>query len=380
MSIAKYFLGLFLTFGVAQAFAQAKATNLFVSGTNGYEHYRIPSLLTTEKGTLLAFCEARKRTGDAGDIDLVMKRSLDGGRTWSDERIIWDDGMNTCGNPCPVVDEETGTIWLLMTHNIGSDKESDIIRKKSQGTRTVWVSSSNDEGATWSVPVNITSTTKDPSWGWYATGPGVGIQIRNGPHKGRLVIPCDHSYDDPQGSVRNGPFEYGSHIIYSDDHGQTWQLGGTIRPKVNECQVVELAGGNGSLLMDMRSYFGRNRRTQSVSRDGGLTWTSPTDAHDLIEPVCQASLIRYSWPNLEESGKILFLNPASTSARENLTLRASFDDGKSWPYRKVIHSGPSAYSSISVLPNGSIGCLYEAGANGPYERIIFQVLERPTFD
>lgn len=380
MSIAKYFLGFFLTFGVAQVFAQAKATDLYVSGTNGYEHYRIPSLLTTEKGILLAFCEARKRTGDAGDIDLVMKRSLDGGRTWSDERIIWDDGMNTCGNPCPVVDEETGTIWLLMTHNIGSDKESDIIRKKSQGTRTVWVCSSNDNGATWSVPVNITSTTKDLSWGWYATGPGVGIQIKNGPHKGRLVIPCDHSYDDPQGSVRNGPFEYGSHIIYSDDHGQTWQLGGTIRPKVNECQVVELADGNGSLLMDMRSYFGRNRRTQSVSRDGGLTWTSPTDAHDLIEPVCQASLIRYSWPNLEESGKILFLNPASTSARENLTLRASFDDGKSWPYRKVIHSGPSAYSSISVLPNGSIGCLYEAGANGPYERIIFQVLERPTFD
>src|SRR5690606_36815942 len=118
----------------------------------------------------------------------------------------------------------------------------------------------------------------------------------NGPRAGRLVVPCDHSYDDPQGEVRGGPYEYGAHAIYSDDHGRTWQLGGVIRPKVNECQVVELADGNGTLLMNMRSYFGRARRTHALSYDGGESWTFPEDAPALVEPVCQASILRYSWP------------------------------------------------------------------------------------
>lgn len=358
--------------GLAQV--ESKPVNVFVSGEHGYTHYRIPSLLSTPKGTLLAFCEARKLSGDAGDIDMVLKRSADGGRTWSEQIVVWDDAGNTSGNPCPVVDEETGTIWLVMTHNLGHDKEGDIIKKQSEGTRTVWVCSSDDDGVTWSKPVDITSTTKDPSWGWYATGPGVGIQIKHGPHKGRLVIPSDHSYDDAEGKVRGGPYEYGSHIIYSDDHGKTWQRGGNIRPKVNECQVVELADGNGTLLMNMRSYFERNRRTHSISYDGGITWTDPRDAEELVEPVCQASLLRYRWPSKKEKGVILFLNPASAKngKRHNMTLRASFDDGRTWPFLKTLHAGPSAYSSIAVLKDGWIGCFYEAGEKGPYERIVFE--------
>jgi sialidase-1 len=358
---------------VSHAVAQSAVT-VFAAGDKGYYHYRIPSLLTTPKGALLAFAEARRRPGDAGDIDLVLKRSLDNGKTWSDQMIVWDDGDNTCGNPTPVVDEETGTIWLLLTHNSGDDGEADVIRKTSKGTRTVWVCNSKDDGLTWSKPVNITETTKDPTWGWYATGPGVGIQIKNGPHKGRLVIPSDHSYDDPKGSLRDGPFEYGSHIIYSDDHGKTWQLGGTIRPKVNECQVVEIGDGNGTLLMNMRSYFGTNRRTQATSYDGGITWTDPRDVDELVEPVCQASILRYQWSDEKNRSIILFLNPAAASNkyRHNMMLRASYDEGKTWPYLRSIYPGPSAYSCLALLKDGSVGCLYEAGNKGPYERIVFE--------
>jgi sialidase-1 len=246
-------------------------TDVFVSGTVGYNTYRIPALIVSSNGTLLAFCEGRKDgRADSGNIDLLLKRSTDNGLTWSKQQVIWDDGPNTCGNPCAVLDEETGVTWLLMTHNDGRDKESAIKGKKGFGTRTVWVSRSADNGETWSKPDEITKSVKAPAWGWYATGPGVGIQIKHGTLRGRLVIPCDHTYDEPGGNLRGLPVEYGSHVIFSDDHGKTWQLGGAIHPKVNECQVVELADGKGGLLLDMRAYFGRGCRAQSISHDGGL--------------------------------------------------------------------------------------------------------------
>ncbi len=351
-------------------------TPLFTSGQNGYKSFRIPAIVTSTEGSLLAFCEARKEHGDAGDIDLMMRRSTDNGMSWSDPVTIWDDKNNTCGNPCPVVDEMTGEIFLLLTHNRGDDNETEIITKKSNGTRTVWVTSSMDDGLTWSKPKEITKTTKNPDWGWYATGPGNGIQIKNGPRKGRLIIPSDHSYDDPNGNVRNGPYEYGSHVIYSDDHGKTWELGGTIRPKVNECQMVELADGNGTLLMNMRSYFGRNRRTHSISYDGGVTWTSPVDVDELVEPVCQASILRYQWPDDANKSVIAFLNPASAGrVRHNLSLRFSYDEGKTWPMIRTIHAGPSAYSSMTKTKDGKLALFYEAGEENAYETMVFQLVE-----
>lgn len=344
--------------------------DLFVQDSDGYHSYRIPSLIVTQKGNLLAFAEGRKNgVGDTGNIDMLLKRSEDGGKTWSEPIVVWDDGDNVCGNPSPVVDETTGTIWLLMTWNRGDDHEGGIIQKTSKDSRRVFVTSSKDEGKTWDEPKEITDSTKDPSWGWYATGPGIGIQIQNGPHKGRMVIPCDHSYDDPEGKLRGGPFEFGSHTIYSDDNGTSWHLDGVIRPKVNECQVVEIADGKGTLLMDLRSYFNRNRRTHSISYDGGKTWSPPKDAPELVEPVCQASIIRYSWPDQNTKSKILFSNPASTK-RENLTIKLSLDEGKSWPVQKTLHAGPSAYSSLAVLPNGEILCFYEGGRDNPYEKMI----------
>ena len=194
------------------------------------------------------------------------------------------------------------------------------------------------------------------------------MQIKHGPHKSRLVIPCDHSYDDPNGKVHNGPFEYGSHIIYSDDHGETWKLGGVIRPKVNECQVVELADGKGTLLLNMRSYFNRNRRTHAISHDGGMTWSDPVDVPELIEPVCQAGIIRFSTTEKHDKNRILFSNPASKK-REMLTIKISCDEGQTWPNGKLINTGPSAYSDLAVSSDMDIYCLYERGQEHPYETI-----------
>lgn len=363
---------------VMKALAQVP---LFEANQSGYSSYRIPSLLTTQKGSLLAFCEGRKDgVGDAGNIDVLLKRSIDNGKTWSEQKVVWDDGPNTCGNPCPVVDQSTGTIWLLLTHNLGGDLEPDIIKKTAPGTRTVWVLKSEDDGVTWSKPTEITATTKRPEWGWYATGPGVGIQIENGPRKGRLVIPCDFSYEEGKNKEGKSVHQFGSHVIYSDDHGKTWQLGGLIAPKSNECQVVELADGNGTLLMNIRSYFGRGFRTHAISYDGGESWTSPTDAPELVEPVCQASIIRHSRPTADKPyGVLLFLNPASTKKRHNMTLRASYDDGKTWASIRTLYAGPSAYSSLAVLSDQNIGMLYEAGEKSPYETIRFEVVPAKSF-
>ncbi|PSL32244.1 sialidase family protein [Chitinophaga ginsengisoli] len=352
--------------------------HLFSAGEGGYHTYRIPAIVTTVKGTLLAFCEGRKDgPHDAGNIDIVLKRSTDGGRTWSKVMVIWSDSTNTCGNPCPVVDGVTGAIWLLMTHNLGSDKEGDLIRRTAQSSRTVWAAKSEDDGLGWSVPVNVTNSAKDTSWGWYATGPGIGIQVQYGPYKGRLIVPCDHGYADANGRLKGG-YEYGAHVIYSDDHGVTWQKGGVIRPKVNECQVTELADGKGGLLMNMRSYFGHGCRTHAVSHDGGGNWSAPEDVSGLEDPVCQASIIRYTWPVKKHAGCLLFLNPASKNKRDNMTLKASTDEGRMWRQVQLLYAGPSAYSCMALLPHGEVVCLYEAGEREPYEVIVLQRIDKKT--
>jgi sialidase-1 len=337
--------------------AEPRETDVFVSGQEGYHTYRIPSVIVTVKGTVLAFCEGRKtNSSDTGDIDLLMKRSTDGGRTWSKQQIVWDDGPNTCGNPCPVVDRQSGTIWLPMTHNLGIDNESRMVEQKGKGTRTVWLSKSTDDGLTWAKPVEITATTKKPNWTWYATGPGAGIQLQSG----RLVVPCD--------AVEAGTKAFYSHLIYSDDHGATWKLGGSAGPAVNECEVVELA--DGSLLLNMRNYDRRQHsRAVATSRDGGLTWSAVGHQPALIEPVCQASIRRYSLAGVQGRNVILFLNPAQTKGRTTMTLRASFDEGKTWPASKLLWPGPAAYSCLAVRGDGAILCLYERGDRNAYERI-----------
>ena len=331
---------------------------IFTAGEGGYHTYRIPSVIVSQAGTVLAFCEGRKTgRGDAGNIDLILKRSTDAGKTWGKTQIVWDDDTHTCGNPCPVVDDKTGTVWLLMTHNLGTDTEAMIVGGKTKGSRTVWITKSTDDGATWEIPLEITRAVKKPEWTWYATGPGVGIQLKGG----RLLIPCDSKSDG--GRVRE------SHVIYSDDHGKSWKLGGVVGPNCNESQAVELA--DGSVLLNMRSFRGDNRRLVAISKDGGKSFSDPVEDKALIEPVCQGSILRLPG----EKGGILFSNPASTK-REKLTVRLSRDEGKTWPHSKELHLGPAAYSCLVVLPGGEIGCLYERGEKSPYEAIAFARFSR----
>ncbi|MFN0171452.1 MAG: exo-alpha-sialidase [Bryobacteraceae bacterium] len=341
-------------------------TDVFVSGKDGYDTYRIPSVIVTKKKTVLAFCEGRRNSkSDTGDIDMLVKRSADGGRTWSPQQVIWDDGPNTCGNPTPVVDQATGVIWLLLTHNLGQDTEQQIGRRTSKGTRTVWVTRSEDDGVHWTRPVEITGATKKPEWGWYATGPGVGIQLESGPHKGRLLIPSNHSVQPDPG--RPDVFRYGDHVIYSDDHGAHWKVGGVIPwLDVDEPQAVELA--DGGILMNMRSGKAVRRRITGLSRDGGESFSARRVDESLIEPPCQASLLRYT---RKPKNRLLFSNPADREQRIRMTVKLSYDEGATWPVSRELHSGPSAYSVLAVLPGMRIACIYERGHRQPYETITF---------
>jgi sialidase-1 len=348
-------------------------TDVFISGRDGYHTYRIPALIVAGDGALLAFCEGRKGgRSDAGDIDLLMKRSTDGGNTWTPQQVVWDDGENTCGNPCPVVDATTGTVWLPLTWNHGKDTESQIMQNTARDTRRVFLTSSDDNGRTWARPREITAEVKRPEWRWYATGPGVGIQLSRGPWKDRLLIPCDHSLVEP-----GDPDGYNSHVIYSDDHGRTWQLGGVIRPAVNECQVVELT--DGTLLINMRNYD-RSQTTRALasSTDGGLTWSPVRHDPALVEPVCQASFLRYT----TEPPCLAFSNPAHAQSgkRLDMTVRLSCDEGKTWPASRMLWPGPAAYSCLAVLPDGGLACLFEAGEKNPYERIVLAHIDRDWLD
>ena len=334
-----------------------RQTDVFVSGEGGYDTYRIPSITQTPGGALLAFCEGRlDGSGDAGNIDILMRRSEDDGRTWGEAVVLRDDGLNTCGNPCVVVDEITGGLVLLTTHNLGHDHEREIIDQTSEGTRTIWVMRSVDDGLTWSPPEDITTRVKLPEWTWYATGPGSGIQIAHGEHAGRLVIPCDHIEAETK--------RYYSHVIISDDHGATWRLGGSSpEDQVNECEVVELA--DGKLMLNMRNYDrAKKTRQVCVSDDGGSTWTDQRHDETLIEPICQASIRRTAWPTHDRAGVILFSNPASRDSRIHMTVRGSFDGGVTWPVVRQLHAGPSAYSSLVGRSDGGAFCLYEADAYG----------------
>jgi sialidase-1 len=333
--------------------------DVFSAGEAGAHTYRIPSIIATKKGTLLAFAEARRiGASDAGDIDLVMKRSVDGGASWSSLRVVSDAGPDTVGNPCPVVDARTGTVWLLTTRNRGVDKERDIIAGTSEGTRTVWVMRSDDDGVTWSAPIEITSSVKEPAWTWYATGPGIGIQMKSG----RLVVPANHA--------EAGTGVHRSHLMFSDDGGARWRHGESAEAGTNESQVVELADGR--LMLNMRNHPPKpeNHRLVATSGDGGQTLSSAVPDRALIEPPAQASLIAAS-PGRAGAPQLLVFANAASAKRERMTVRLSEDEGRTWPFARLIHEGPSAYSSLVLLPAREIGLLYERGGTSPYERITF---------
>lgn len=346
-----------------------KPVTVWQQSDSNYGMFRIPSIIVTRKGTVLAFAEGREGQGDAGDIDLVLKRSTDNGKTWSKHIVVWDDGKNTCGNPCAVVDQITGRILLMMTWNSGDYGEDEIIKKNVDDTRRPYITYSDDDGLTWSTPVDLTKTCKNPDWGWYATGPGVGIQLKSDKYKNRLVIPANHSYTttNEKEQVAGEGRGYGSHVLLSDDGGASWRMSTPITPGCNESQVVELSDGR--LMMNMRSYNGLPCRAIACSEDGGETWSQVKHAIQLADEQCQASIIQYGSYN----GKKLYLfsNPGNPWDRYYMTIRASFDDCKTWSNAKLIFAGPSAYSCLTVLPDGNIGLLFEGGNKFRYASIIF---------
>ncbi len=356
-----------LLFQVAQATEDGGQTfSVFLSGNGGYDMFRIPALLAVDERVLLAFAEGRKKgLGDSGDIDIVLRRSVDGGESWEPMRVVWDDSVNTCGNPCVVWDADTRTVWLLLTWNAGDDDEQRIIAGKSPTGRRVFVTYSNDLGETWSEPRDITEDVKSSGWTWYATGPGVGIELKGEKYRGRLVVPCDHANAKTR--------KYHAHVIYSDDHGKTWRRGKPTAEGANECQVVELTDGR--LLLNCRNY-NRQWKCRSItySDDGGESWSDFRYDEVLVEPICQASLIALP----DHPRTLVFSNPADTEDRLRLTVRLSDDEGNTWKNALEVHRGPAAYSCLSYMGNGRIGVLYENGVDSAYEQIAFRIVSLET--
>ena len=333
---------------------------IYNQGTDGFEVYRIPAIVKSKSNTLLAFAEARKArsNGDSGDIDLVVKRSSDNGKTWSKQITIWNDGQNTCGNPVPIVDDR-GRIHLLMTWNFQTDKWGAITNGTGEDSRRPYYTYSDDDGITWAQPVEITSSVKKEKWDWYATGPCHGIQIQKGIHKGRLVAPNYFT------TRESGKVTSYSHIIYSDDYGKTWKPGEpTPVGGVGECSVAEI--GEGTLMLNMRADEGFYRKS-CTSIVGGLTWSSALIIIDQIDCKCQGSI-------LSIGGAVFLSNAASATERINMTIKKSTDNGKNWKGQYTVYEGNSGYSDIVELSDSQIAIIYEGGEKRYTDGLAFKVV------
>ena len=314
--------------------------DLFTSGKEGYRRYRIPALAVTSRGTVLAFCEGRRRSGsDDDEVDILLRRSFDGGRTWEPQQVVVSDGDRTCGNPCPVVDGHTGTVFLPFCKD----------------NQQAFLCRSEDDGRTWSEPVEISGEVKDPSWTYLGTGPGHGIQLRSG----RLLVPswADESPGPPTWRPASWGKVQSSVAFFSDDHGESWQRGEKMTHDASdECEAVETA--DGAVYMNVRSRQGRKCRASAWSRDGGESWSEVEYDPDLPEPACQGSMVRF------DSESILLAHPSRTDERACLTVRLSRDECRTWPVAKVLEPGEAAYSDLAVTSDGQILCLYEADGYG----------------
>jgi sialidase-1 len=350
--------------------------DVFVGGQEGYGVYRIPSLVVTRKGTVLALCEGRTSISDMSENAIVLKRSVDGGMTWEPLRTIAKMGQDSLNNPEAVVVRETGRVILFFQRYPYPSNEHRAVAgytastlKRWLGFRAVesWCMHSDDDGATWSALRDITQQVKPPApVTTIASGPGIGIQLRRGGHAGRLLMPFNCG---PYGSWR-------VYCAYSDDDGETWRLG-QFAPNpgpghANEVQAVELA--DGAVLLNARNQGGGDKhRKVTRSTDGGVSWSPLVTDATLLEPVCQGSIIRHSDPMDGEKSILLFANPASQSRREKGTIRASFDEAKTWPVVKVIEPGNFAYCCLGILPGKRVACLYETGEKSGYEKIVIGI-------
>lgn len=344
-------------------------TDLFENEMGGNKGYRIPGVVVTTKGTILAYCEARRDSlADYGEICTLIRRSTDGGKTWSKPQQIAHMGSRIeglpvpnkekdqlAGNPTAIVDADGKTIHFLYQINY----------------ERAFYMKSTDDGVTWTAPVEITSTfdtfRPEVNWTVIATGPTHGIQISKGAHKGRLIMPVWLSYG-PRG--KHGPSVTAT--IYSDDHGQTWKRGDITLPdkeplrSPNESVVVELSDGR--VMLNGRSTSDANRRLVTISPDGATGWSKPVFDDALVEPICCAGLtsvkgqpatLVFSNPNnlkLDDDGKPV---PGGTAKRRNVSIKVSRDDGKTWISNRTLEEGASGYSDVTSMDDGTILCFYE---------------------
>jgi sialidase-1 len=347
----------------------------------GYSCFRIPAIVKSKKNTLLAFAEGRiDNCGDTGDIDLVLKRSTDGGRTWSPLQLVNEGGGDTHGNPVPIVDRQTGRIFLFTTYNAGRDDDRPCA---TPCPRFPHLQYSDDDGATWSAPVDMSTKVKLPEWDWWvATGPVHGIQLTKGRNAGRLVFGIS-------GEVSNGTQAYANDgaLVYSDDHGRTWQVGangrttfppgGRFTQKPQEITVTELA--DGSVYANARDQGGTSvgNRSYAVSKDGGKTFSTQwTPIPDLVTPTVQGAVLRLDRPGPD---RILYSAPSDTDRRRWMMIRSSYDGGRSWEGAEQgtrITTDWSGYSDMVQISSPSvrtaeIGLLYEGGPVDARDEIRF---------
>lgn len=362
---------------------------VFESGKDGYTSYRIPAIIKTSNGNLLAFCEGRVHdAGDFGDIDIVMKSSSDNGDSWSPLQLVIDVKEQQAGNPAPVVDltdPEYPNGRLFLFYNTGNNHENEV--RKGKGLREVWYTTSTDNGVSWSSPVNITTQVHRPKqpdihpaynfpedWRSYANTPGHALQFAHGPLRGRIFIAANHSAGDPQPQSN----DYKAHGYFTDDHGKTFRLGATVNmPGSNESTAALL--NDGRLMMNSRNQRGDIKaRIVSISKDGGAIWDTTYFDHNLPDPVNEASMI--SIPVKKGKQQLVFSNAADTLQRNNLTLRFSDDNGRSWKKSVLIYASAekkasvdyAAYSDLVYLGKNKIGILFE---KDDYSSIVFTIAD-----
>ncbi|OIK02662.1 alpha-sialidase [Streptomyces sp. MUSC 14] len=347
----------------------------YVSGRGGYHTYRIPAVVRTRLGTVLAFAEGRRNdAADTGAIDVVLRRSTDGGCTWGPLTVVTAGDGDTRGNPAPVVDPRTGAVVLVTCWNSGSATERQIMRGEAE--RRVYVQRSGDDGRRFSPPADITAQVKWSGWRWYATGPGHAVALTRGPYRGRLLVPANHSVAPSAGS--SGPGHDGGHALYSDDSGRTWHLGFVADAphgvaNVNETTAAQLTDGR--LYFNARDQYGTapGNRLDAYSGDGGRSLERPYARQPSLSdvPVVQGSVLQLRGPD----APLLFTAPSVPTARRALALWSSTDAGRTFTKRLTLSARPAAYSDLVQLGPATVGVLYETGVAHSYESLEFRRLD-----
>ena len=344
---------------------------LFRQGDGGFHTYRIPGVVVTARGTVLAWCEARKFTAaDRGEIEIHLRRSFDGGRTWDAARQVAHLGPRLPRNPHMPAQKKR--------KNMGGPDEQTVNNAVAIATRAGPVHllycveymrcfhvRSDDDGLTWTRPQEITAAAdgfrRRIDWQAVAFGPGHGIELAGG----RLAAPVwIADYRPAEGTPRAR--RHGSGAVFSDDGGSTWRAGDLALPGGGESCLAELADGR--VMLTARNSDARNRRLSAVSPDGATGWSEPKLIDDLPEWGCMAGFVRHPGTDAFPGPLLLHSAPDTDdrahSARRDLTVWASRDDGLTWPVHRLLRAGPSAYSDLAVLPDGRVICVYESGLPG----------------